>query len=43
MVEASHEKELQAKETIQKLKEDISNLNMLVEKGSEVFEGQKYR
>lgn len=43
MVEASHEKELQAKETIQKLKEDITNLNMLVEKGSEVSEGQEYR
>ncbi|XP_048052314.1 cilia- and flagella-associated protein 58 [Megalobrama amblycephala] len=42
MVEASHEKELQAKETIQKLKEDITSLNMLVEKGSEVFKGQEY-
>ncbi|ROL46490.1 Cilia- and flagella-associated protein 58 [Anabarilius grahami] len=42
MVEASHEKELLAKETIQKLKEDITSLNMLVEKGSEVFEGQEY-
>ncbi|XP_051750654.1 cilia- and flagella-associated protein 58 [Ctenopharyngodon idella] len=42
MVEASHEKELQAKETIQKLKEEITNLNNLVEKGAEVFEGQEY-
>ncbi|XP_067298736.1 cilia- and flagella-associated protein 58 [Pseudorasbora parva] len=42
MVEASREKELQAKETIQKLKEDISNLNKFVEKGTEVFEGQEY-
>ncbi|KAI2668220.1 Cilia- and flagella-associated protein 58 [Labeo rohita] len=42
MVEASHAKELQAKETIQKLKEDITCLNKLIEKGAGVSEGQKY-
>lgn len=43
MVEASHAKELQAKETIQKLKEDITSLNKLIEKGAGVSEGQEYR
>uniref|UniRef100_A0A8C1JRR2 Cilia and flagella associated protein 58 n=1 Tax=Cyprinus carpio TaxID=7962 RepID=A0A8C1JRR2_CYPCA len=42
MVEASHAKELQAKETIQKLKEDITCLNNLIEKGAGVSEGQEY-
>ncbi|XP_059408731.1 cilia- and flagella-associated protein 58 [Carassius carassius] len=42
MVEASHAKELQAKETIQKLKEDITSLNKLMEKGAGVSEGQEY-
>ncbi|XP_026128390.1 cilia- and flagella-associated protein 58-like [Carassius auratus] len=42
MVEASHAKELQAKETIQKLKEDITSLNKLIEKGAGVSEGQEY-
>ncbi|NP_001071024.3 cilia- and flagella-associated protein 58 [Danio rerio] len=42
MVEASHEKELQAKETIKKHKEEIANLNNLVEKGAGVSGGQEY-
>uniref|UniRef100_A0A8C2CLS0 Cilia and flagella associated protein 58 n=1 Tax=Cyprinus carpio TaxID=7962 RepID=A0A8C2CLS0_CYPCA len=42
MVEASHAKELQAKETIQKLKEEITSLNKLIEKGAGVSEGQEY-
>ncbi|XP_052400736.1 cilia- and flagella-associated protein 58 [Carassius gibelio] len=42
MVEASHAKELQAKETIQKLKEEITHLNKLIEKGAGVSEGQEY-
>ncbi|XP_056093105.1 cilia- and flagella-associated protein 58 [Rhinichthys klamathensis goyatoka] len=42
MVEASHEKELQAKETILKLKEEITNLTNLDGKGTGVFEGQEY-
>ncbi|XP_077102373.1 cilia- and flagella-associated protein 58 [Siphateles boraxobius] len=41
-VEASHEKEMQAKETILKLKEEITNLKKLDGKGAEVFEGQEY-
>jgi len=43
MVEASHKKELQAKESILKLKEEITNLQNLVGKGAGVFEGQEYR
>lgn len=43
MVEASHEKELQAKETIKKHKEEIANLNNLMEKGAGVSGGQEYR
>ncbi|KAF4118421.1 cilia- and flagella-associated protein 58 [Onychostoma macrolepis] len=42
MVEASHAKELQSKETIQKLKEEITCLNKLIEKGAGVSEGQEY-
>ena len=34
MVDASHEKEVRAKETIQKLKLEISNLSRLVEQGA---------
>lgn len=34
MVEAAHEKEVQAKNSIQKLKEEITNLNKAVEKGA---------
>lgn len=41
-VEAYHEKELQAKETILKLKEEITNLKKLDGKGAGVFEGQEY-
>ncbi|KAK7161348.1 hypothetical protein R3I94_004128 [Phoxinus phoxinus] len=41
-VEASHEKELQAKETILKLKEEITNLKKLDGRGAGVFEGQEY-
>ena len=36
MVEASHEKENRAKETIQQLKLEISNLSRLVEQGMRV-------
>ncbi len=43
MVEASHAKELQSKESIQKLKEEITCLNKLTEKGAGVSEGQEYR
>ncbi len=43
MVEASHAKELQSKEAIQKLKEEISSLNRLIETGAGVSEGQDYR
>ncbi|XP_051559225.1 cilia- and flagella-associated protein 58 [Myxocyprinus asiaticus] len=42
MVEAAHEKELQAKETIKKLNEDINNLNNLVGKGAGVSEHQEH-
>uniref|UniRef100_A0A8C1TGN1 Cilia and flagella associated protein 58 n=1 Tax=Cyprinus carpio TaxID=7962 RepID=A0A8C1TGN1_CYPCA len=42
MVEASYAKELQAKETIQKLKEDMTCLNNLIKKGAGVSEGQEY-
>lgn len=43
MVEASNEKYLQAKETILKLKEEITNLQKLDGKGAGVFEGEEYR
>lgn len=43
MVEAAHEKEVQAKQTIQKLKEEITNLNKLVEKGAGVSVDQEHR
>ncbi|XP_051983380.1 cilia- and flagella-associated protein 58 [Xyrauchen texanus] len=42
MVEAAHEKEMQAKETIKNLNEDISNLNNLVGKGAGVSEHQEH-
>uniref|UniRef100_A0A8C2CFJ7 Cilia and flagella associated protein 58 n=1 Tax=Cyprinus carpio TaxID=7962 RepID=A0A8C2CFJ7_CYPCA len=42
MSSSSHAKELQAKETIQKLKEEITSLNKLIEKGAGVSEGQEY-
>eukprot|EP00644_Phytophthora_capsici_P004290 jgi/Phyca11/533787/estExt2_fgenesh1_pg.C_PHYCAscaffold_170108 len=41
MVDASHEKELRAKETIQQLKEEIVNLGRLVEQGSGLSAGQE--
>ena len=34
MVDASHEKEVRAKETIQQLQEEITNLSQLVEQGA---------
>ena len=40
MVDASHEKEVRAKETIQKLKLEISNLSRLVEQGAGLSIGQ---
>jgi chromosome segregation ATPase len=41
MVDASHEKEIRAKETIQQLKEEISNLSRLVEQGAGLNVGQE--
>merc|ERR1719377_471286 len=41
MVDASHEKELRAKETIQQLKLEISNLSRLVEQGAGLSIGQE--
>lgn len=40
MVDASHEKEVRAKETIQKLKLEIANLSRLVEQGAGLSIGQ---
>ncbi|TRZ01432.1 hypothetical protein DNTS_013435 [Danionella cerebrum] len=42
MVEASHEKEMQAKETIKKQKEEIAALSKLVDKAAGVTDGQEY-
>ncbi|KAJ0411692.1 hypothetical protein ATCC90586_002076 [Pythium insidiosum] len=41
MVDASHEKELRAKETIAQLKEEINNLSRLVEQGAGLSVGQE--
>jgi chromosome segregation ATPase len=41
MVDASHEKEIRAKETIQQLKEEINNLSRLVEQGAGLSVGQE--
>lgn len=41
MVDASHEKEIRAKETIQLLKEEINNLGRLVEQGAGLSVGQE--
>ncbi|KAG2776948.1 Cilia- and flagella-associated protein 58 [Phytophthora cactorum] len=41
MVDASHEKELRAKETIQQLKDEIVNLGRLVEQGTGLSAGQE--
>ena len=43
MVDASHEKESRAKETIQSLKIEISNLTKLVEQGAGLSVGQENR
>jgi len=40
MVDASHEKEARAKETISQLKSEISNLSRLVEQGAGLSMGQ---
>ena len=40
MVDASHEKEVRAKETIQQLQEEITNLSALVEQGAGMSAGQ---
>eukprot|EP00002_Diphylleia_rotans_P004987 TRINITY_DN1392_c1_g3_i1.p1 TRINITY_DN1392_c1_g3~~TRINITY_DN1392_c1_g3_i1.p1 ORF type:complete len:887 (-),score=260.76 TRINITY_DN1392_c1_g3_i1:165-2825(-) len=42
MVDASHEKEARAKETIQQLKLEISNLSKLVEQGAGLTIGQEH-
>jgi chromosome segregation ATPase len=42
MVDASHEKEAQANLTIQKLKQEISNLTKLVEQGTGLSIGQEH-
>eukprot|EP01064_Diplonema_japonicum_P018643 TRINITY_DN2733_c2_g1_i1.p1 TRINITY_DN2733_c2_g1~~TRINITY_DN2733_c2_g1_i1.p1 ORF type:complete len:902 (+),score=233.90 TRINITY_DN2733_c2_g1_i1:41-2707(+) len=41
MVDAAHEKETRAKETIQQLKKEISNLALLVEQGAGITVGQE--
>ena len=41
MVDASHEKEARAKETIQQLKTEIANLSRLVEQGAGLSVGQE--
>ena len=43
MVDAAHEKETRAKETIQSLKMEISNLSKLVETGAGLSVGQEHR
>uniref|UniRef100_A0A673XAD5 Cilia and flagella associated protein 58 n=1 Tax=Salmo trutta TaxID=8032 RepID=A0A673XAD5_SALTR len=42
MVDAAHDKELRAKETIQTLKHEISNLTKLVEQGAGLSVGQEH-
>ena len=42
MVDASHEIETHAKETIQKLKQEIANLSKLVEQGAGLSIGQEH-
>ena len=41
IVDASHEKEARAKETIQQLKQEVSNLNKLIEDGGSYGVGQE--
>ena len=43
MVDAAHEKETRARETIQQLKLEISNLSKLVEQGAGLTMGQEHR
>ena len=43
MVDAAHEKETRARETIQSLKLEISNLSKLVEQGAGLTVGQEHR
>ena len=43
MVDAAHEKETRARETIQSLKLEISNLSKLVEQGAGLTMGQEHR
>ena len=43
MVDASHEKEQRARETIQSLKLEIANLSKLVEQGAGLTMGQEHR
>ena len=43
MVDAAHEKETRARDTIQSLKQEISNLTKLVEQGSGLTQGQESR
>ena len=42
MVEASHDKEQRARETIQHLKQEIQNLTRLVEQGAGLTMGQEH-
>lgn len=43
MVDAAHEKETRARETIQALKQEITNLTKLVEQGAGLTMGQDNR
>ena len=43
MVDAAHEKETRARETIQSLKLEIANLSKLVEQGAGLTMGQEHR
>ena len=43
MVEQAHAKENEAKETIQRLKQEISNLTKLVEQSAGMSMGQEHR
>ena len=43
MVDAAHDKETRAKDTIQSLKQEIANLSKLVEQGAGLTMGQEHR
>jgi hypothetical protein len=43
MVDQSHTKETEAKDTIQRLKQEINNLSKLVEQGAGLTMGQEHR